>query len=134
MRVRVNPRVSPEPKPKPKLKPKTSQPEPSPARSLILTKMASEGRLLQRELRTASFAMRSTATLPHRLPAGGKASPGPNWIMKQAFNPNRMTPSTPTLLIQAWPYNSNPNSIALAQTLTLTRSPYPSPSPYHPTV
>ena len=34
-------------------------------------KVASEGRLLQRELRTASFAMRSTATLPHRLPEGG---------------------------------------------------------------
>ena len=122
VRVRVNPRVSPERKPKPKLKPKTSQPEPSPialARTLTLTKMASEGRLLQRELRTASFAMRSTATLPHRLPEGGKASPGPNWIMKQAYNPNRMTPSTPTLY-KPGP-NSNPNSIALAQTLALTR-------------
>ena len=77
--------------------------------------MASEGRLLQRELRTASFAMRSTATLPHRLPEGGKASPpGPSWIMKQAYNPNRM-PNPISLALILTPI------LALTQTLTLTR-------------
>ena len=80
-------------------------------------KVASEGRLLQRELRTASFAMRSTATLPHRLPEGGNASPpGPSWIMKQAYNPNRM-PNPISLALILTPI------LALTQTLTLTRQP-----------
>ena len=98
--------------------PKTLQHEPRTiALARTLTKVASEGRLLQRELRTASFAMRSAATLPRRLPEGGNASlPGPSWIMKQAYNPNRM-PNPISIALILTPI------LALTQTLNLARQP-----------